>query len=123
MPVRWTIDHAEKLVEVAVEGETSRDDAAGFLDAIEAEQAIPYRKLLDCTLAAPRIDEPVMAFVGARIAAYRNPGPIAVIVPASGPIDGLARLFLLVVEIDNTRARVFRAVAEGRQWLEARRQS
>ena len=122
MSIRWTIDHGQKLVEVVMEGETVRDEAMALFDAIEGEDAIPYRKLFDSTAIAAKMDEQLMAEVGSRIAKYRNPGPFAVVVPPRGPADGFARLFLLIVEINSSRARVFRDIAEARQWLETRRE-
>ena len=108
MPIRWTINHSERLVDAVLDGEISQEDATQFFDAIEAADAIPYRKLVDATKTPAKIDEKILAIVGERIARNRSRSPIAVVVPATGPVDGLARLFLLVAEVESNRARVFR---------------
>ena len=118
MPLRWNIDHSQRLVEVFAEGESGPDEYTVMLDAIEAANAVPYRKLLDATLlrAGPSAGNNMPAFAS-RIAAYAHAGPFAVIV-SQGPADGLARLFLLLADAQN-RARVFRDRGEARQWLDA----
>jgi hypothetical protein len=121
MPARWTIDHSEKLVEAVIDGVVGLEEAIAFFDALEAENAVSYRKLIDATSAPAKIDSQIMAIVGARMARNRSEAAFAVVVPSSGPLDGLARLYLLVVDSDSGRARVFRDKAEARQWLETRK--
>jgi len=121
MPARWTIDHSEKLVDIVLDGEVSPQEVTTFFDTLEAENAISYRKLIDATNSPAKIDSQIMALVGARMARNRSDAAFAVVVPSSGPLDGLARLYLLVVDSDSGRARVFRDVAEARQWLETRK--
>jgi hypothetical protein len=121
MPIRWTVDHAERLVDVVLDGETSQEDVEQFFDAIDAADAVPYRKFVDATNTPAKIDEKILAIVGNRMARNESRGPIAVVVPATGPVDGLARLFLLVAEVDGSRSRVFRDTATARQWLDTRK--
>lgn len=120
MPIRWTVDHAERLVEAVLEGGVSKEDATQFFDAIEAANAIPYRKFVDATNTPGKIDEKVLALVAERMARNKSRSPIAVVVPATGRVDGLARLFLLIAEADGDRSRVFRDAAAARQWLDTR---
>ena len=117
MAVRWTFDHARKFAEIVLTGETGEEEAARFFDALEAANAQPYRKLVDAREAVPKIDEGILKLVTARIAAYRNPGPIAAVVDGAY-FDGLARLFILAVDAER-RTRVFRSIEEARAWLEA----
>ena len=121
MPLRWTIDHSQRLVEVFADGESGPDEYTAMLDAIEDANAVPYRKLLDATRlkAGPSAGNNMPAFAS-RIAAYAHAGPFAVLV-APGPADGLARLFLLLADAQG-RARVFRDAAEARQWLDSQAQ-
>jgi hypothetical protein len=121
MPIRWTIDHSERLVDAVLDGEISLEDTAQFFDAIEAADAVPYRKLIDATNTPAKIDEKILGIAGERMARNQSRSPIAVVVPATGPIDGLARLFLLVALVDSERARVFRDAAAARQWLDTRK--
>ena len=119
MPARWTFDHPLKRVEIILEGETTADDARRFLDALEAANAVPYGKLFDATRAIPRIDNQALAVVGSRIATFKNPGPIAIVMPAGGLLEGNAKLFTRAVDVDS-RTRVFRTVAEAREWLDSK---
>ena len=119
MPVRWTFDHSLKRVEIVMEGETSPDDATRFLDALEAANAVSYGKLFDATRVIPKIDNRALAIVGSRIATFRNPGPIAIVMPAGGVLEGNAKLFTMAVDADS-RTRVFRTVTEAREWLDSR---
>jgi len=121
IPIRWTINHSEQFVDAVLDGEISQEDTTQFFDAIEAAEAIPYRKLVDATKTPAKIDEKVLAISAERMARNGSRSPIAVIVPATGPIDGLARLFLLIAEVDGDRARVFREATAARQWLDARK--
>ena len=61
MPIRWTVNHAERLVDLALDGEVSQEDATQFFDAIEAAGAIPYRKFVDATNTPAKIDEKILA--------------------------------------------------------------
>ena len=117
MPARWKFDHAKRLVEVVLTGDTSAEEATRFFEELEAADAIPYDKLFDAVEATPRIDEKIMAIVGKRVASYKSDGLLAVAVPGAY-FDGLAKLFLLAVDVSN-RARVFRTVTEARQWLDS----
>lgn len=49
MPIRWTVNHAERLVELVLDGDVSIEDATHFFDGLEAANAIPYRKFVDAT--------------------------------------------------------------------------
>ena len=121
IPIRWTINHSEQFVDAVLDGEISQEDTTQFFDALEAAEAIPYRKLVGATKTPAKIDEKILAIAAERMARNRSRSPIAVIVPATGPIDGLARLFLLIAEVDGDRARVFREATAARQWLDARK--
>lgn len=120
MPIRWTVDHEERLVELVLDGDVSIEDATQFFDALEAANAVPYRKFVDATNTPAKIDEKLLAVVAGRMARNQSRSPIAVLVPATGPVHGLARLFLLIAEADGDRSRVFRDAAAARQWLETR---
>jgi|SRR5579872_6234873 len=117
MPVRWTIDHSQQFVEIAAEGPTQTSDFVKMLDALEAENAVPYKKLLDVTQIVARMTGEDLPAVAERVARNRKrSGPFAVIVAPSGPQDGLARLFVLLAEAQG-HGRVFRDPAEARQWI------
>jgi hypothetical protein len=116
MAARWTFDHDRRLVEVVLNGDTTYEEASRFLDDLETSGAVQYNKVFDALEAAPKVDEKMIALVTQRIAALKSESLIAVVVPGAY-FDGLAKLFLLAVDV-STRARVFRSVAEAHQWLE-----
>ena len=68
MPIRWTINDSERLVDVILDGEVSQEDATQLFDAVEAVDAIPYCKFVDATNTPAKIDEKVLAIVGGRMA-------------------------------------------------------
>lgn len=116
MPLRWIIDHAQRLIEIIVEGESDSAAFTKLLDAIEAEGAVGYRKLLDVSGATGRMDGRDMPKIAERVSQYRNAGPFAVVAAPKGPTDGLARLFVLLAEAQD-RGRVFREAQPAREWL------
>jgi hypothetical protein len=123
MPLRWKFDHANKIVEIVLEGETKDVEAVTrFLDLVEAEGAVPYGKLIDATKALVKIDNNVMAAIARRIATFVDPGPLAILLPQGGPLEGHAKLFMMAVDVES-RARIFRTETEARQWLLARMQA
>jgi len=123
MALRWTFDHANKIVEIVLEGETKDvETVTRFLDLVEAEGAVPYGKLIDATKALAKIDNNLMAAIARRIAMFVDPGPLAILLPQGGPLEGHAKLFMMAVDVDS-RARVFRTDAEAREWLLSRMQA
>lgn len=123
MALSWTFDHANKIVEIVLEGETTDVEAVSrFLDLVEAEGAVPYGKLIDATKALAKIDNNLMAMISQRISTFVNPGPLAILLPQGGPMEGHAKLFMMAVDVDS-RARVFRAEPEAREWLLSRLQA
>ena len=123
MPLRWKFAHANKIVEIVLEGETKDVEAVTrFLDLVEAEGAVPYGKLIDATKALVKIDNNVMAAIARRIATFVDPGPLAILLPQGGPLEGHAKLFMMAVDVES-RARIFRTETEARQWLLARMQA
>jgi hypothetical protein len=123
MSVRWAFDHANKIVEIVLEGETKDVElVARFMDEIEAEGAVPYGKLFDATKALAKIDNKLMAVIAQRISRFVDPGPLAIVLPQGGPLEGHAKLFMMAVDVDS-RARVFRTESEAREWLMSRMQA
>ena len=119
MPVRWTVDHARELFEVVGEGPAQPADMHAILDAMEKENAVSYRKLIDARKIVAAFDGRNFGPLIARLAAFENPGPFAFVVPTGGPADGVSRLFLLVSDLES-RGRIFRDIEEARAWLMTR---
>jgi hypothetical protein len=116
MPVRWNIDPSRRLVEVVAEGDSDVSEFVSLMDAIEAANAVSYKKLIDVRLLTGRLHGGNIGSMAERIARQKNAGPFAVLVASGGPQDGLARLFVLIAEAQS-RARVFRVEEEAREWL------
>jgi hypothetical protein len=123
MSLSWKFDHANKIVEIVLEGETKDVEAVTrFLDLVEAEGAVPYGKLIDATKSLAKIDNTLMAAIARRIALFVDPGPLAILLPQGGPLEGHAKLFMMAVDVDS-RARVFHTEPEAREWLLSRMQA
>ncbi len=116
MPVRWNIDPSRQLVDIVADGDCDISDFTKLMDAIEAANAVPYKKFIDVRLLTGQLQGGNLSPMGERITRYPNAGPFAVLVASGGPQDGLARLFVLIAEVQR-RARVFRVESEAREWL------
>jgi hypothetical protein len=49
MPLKWTIDRAQRLVTVIADGEVTLEQGEEYLDTIVVADTMPYAKLLDYT--------------------------------------------------------------------------
>jgi len=95
MPIRFSIDHARRLVLARAEGEIALKDIEAFTDAVMVENAMPYRKLFDGRGSHGKYDDHDLMQLGARISAYASVerrGALA-IVPSEEYLD-LARRFV-----------------------------
>ena len=84
MPVTWSISHEEQLVVAIAEGEVVRGDIDGYLSAMIAEGAMPYRKLFDLTFAPMALAAADLRALGKRVTDYAKADP-------SGPRRRIAR--------------------------------
>ncbi len=118
MPLRWNIDHENKLLHVVAEGPVSLKDMEAHFDAIVIENALSYAKLFDGSAGWPELSDHDILMLGARLSAYTETfenGPLAVV----GDGD-LARFsFRRFVNISPSKrpARLFRTEADARAWL------
>jgi hypothetical protein len=83
LPLEYKIDHADRLVTVAGEGVVLLDDILGYFDALVAENAMSYPKLVDGRRTEPQVSDDDMLVIGARVSGYaaHDPrGPIAAVV-------------------------------------------
>src|SRR4051812_8766393 len=95
MPLEWTISQGTRLVLAVAKGELEPEGVRGFLAAIDAAGARPYRKIIDITGLTTRFDAAAInSFAG--IIREREVGsavgPIA-IVATGGPAAEQARAF------------------------------
>ena len=84
MPIRFSIDHARRLVVARAEGEVALKDIEEFTDAVMVENAMPYRKLFDGRGSQGKYDDHDLMQLGARISAYSSVerrGALAIVPP------------------------------------------
>jgi hypothetical protein len=119
MPVKWSINHDERLVSAAAEGEASFADLEEYTSGMIAAGGLPYRKLFDATYVAPgslRLAE-LWAFSKQVLAlAKAGPmGPIAIVVGSELERE-MAEAF---GKVDAGRPlAIFSDAAKARQWLD-----
>jgi len=117
MPIRFSIDHARRLVLARAEGEIALKDIEAFTDAVMVENAMPYRKLFDGRGSHGKYDDHDLMQLGARISAYASVerrGALA-IVPSDEYLD-LAKRFINLGK-SGRPARVFADPDEALRWL------
>ena len=120
MPLRWDIDHPEKLVRVTGEGTVTLKDVELYLDQIVTAGAMPYAKLFDAIKVDPKYDDHDLMMLGARMSAYRatlKSGPLAFVV-AGGPTYEAIQRYINLTPAERAVA-VFPTVDKARAWLEA----
>ena len=119
MPVKWWINHEERLVQASVEGEASLPDLEEYMSGVAAAGGMPYRKLFDATYVAPgalRLAE-LRAFSKKVLELAKGGplGPIAIVVGSELEQD-MAEAF---GRVDAGRPlAIFSSAAKARQWLD-----
>ena len=121
MPITWTISPAERLVTVKAEGPVTLKDVEDYLDAVVVKDAMPYRKLVDCTAMQPIASDGEMMQLGGRMRAYvatLEGGPLAFVVTRPDVLDYVKRYINLVMGATRP-VKIFQTVDEARRWLDA----
>lgn len=119
MPIVWTIDHDQRLLNAVCEGDVTLRDLEDYLDAVVVAGSMPYRKLFDGTRGDSKLTDEEMMQLGARIRAYHmtgSMGPLAIAVTTEHT-HGLARLFGALAAADRP-IKIFRDVRAARRWLD-----
>lgn len=123
MPVTWTISHEDRLVTVTAEGPVTLKEAEEYLDAIVVNDAMPYRKLVDCTAMQTDATDEEMMQLGGRMRAYvatLEGGPLAFVVTRPDVLDYVRRYINLVMGATRP-VKIFDSVGEARRWLDAQK--
>jgi hypothetical protein len=121
MPITWTISHAERLVTVKADGPVTLRNVEEYLDAIVVNDAMPYRKLVDCTAMQPIASDEEMMQLGGRMRAYvatLEGGPLAFVATTPDVLDYVRRYINLVMGATRP-VKIFKTVDEARRWLDA----
>ena len=118
MPLKWTISHADKMVEATASGHVSLQDIERYLDDVMVSGALPYRKLFDASQAVSAPVDGEIMLLGARLSAYTGLGPlgpIAIVAPTI-TIRQQVQLFATLAPA-NRPLKIFQAVEVARKWL------
>jgi hypothetical protein len=118
MPLKWTIDHAQRMVRITAQGEVTLKQVEEYLDAVVVADAMPYAKLFDCTQMVTRATDDEMMELGARMRAYAGvmkSGPLCIVV-ATPEIFDYTRRYINLAQVDRP-AQICRTVAEAEAWL------
>ncbi|MDP1965311.1 MAG: hypothetical protein Q8K93_24265 [Reyranella sp.] len=120
MPLKWTISHADRMVEAVASGQVGLQDIERYLDDVMVSNALPYRKLFDASQTAFGLDGDDMMMLGARLSAYTGLGPIGplAIVAPTPELRQQARLFAVLSPADRP-LKIFKTAKAARKWLEA----
>lgn len=123
MPITWTISHADRLVTMKAEGPVTLEEAEEYLDDIVINDAMPYRKLVDCTAMHTNVGDDEMMQLGARMRAYvatLQGGPLAFVVTKPDVLDYVRRYINLAMGATRP-VKIFTTVDEARRWLDAQK--
>lgn len=123
MPITWTISPAERLVTVKADGVVTLQNAEEYLDALVVNDAMPYRKLVDCTTMQPTVSDEQMMQLGGRMRAYvatLEGGPLAFVVTRPDVLDYVKRYINLVMGATRP-VKIFETVDEAHRWLDTQK--
>jgi len=118
MPLKWTIDHAQRMVRIAAQGEVTLKQVEEYLDAIVVADAMSYGKLFDCTQMVTHATDDEMMELGARMRAYdgvMKSGPLCLVV-ATPEMLNYTRRYINLAQVDRP-TQICKTVAEAEAWL------
>ncbi len=118
MPLKWKIDHAERLVTVTAQGEVTVEQTEKYLDAVVVADAMPYAKLVDCAAMVTHASDDDMMRLAARIRAYAGVmpgGPLCFVVATPEMLD-YTRRYINLGQADRP-TEICKTVAEAKAWL------
>ena len=93
MPIELKIDHERRFATVQMTGTAVGEDLLGYFDALVAEGAMPYAKLVDARHATPAVSEQDMAAVADKVRSLAAFDPRGRAIETFATIDG-ARAWL-----------------------------
>ena len=121
MPMRWTISHDARLVEVTADGPVTLPEIEAYFDALIVAGAQPYAKLLDATTMEARLSDADVMAIGARMSAYIKDqkwegGPAAFVATSRANREFIKRFINLAAT--PREAKIFQTVDDARRWLD-----
>ena len=121
MPLTWAISHADRLVTMKAMEPVTLQEAEEYLDDIVVNDAMSYRKLVDCTVMRTDVSDDEMMQLGARMRAYvatLQGGPLAFVVTKPDVLEYVRRYINLVMGATRP-VKIFPTAGEARRWLDA----
>lgn len=118
MPIRLKIIPLHQSVLGETEGEVTLADLLGYFDAIEAADALHYRKIFDSTNGTSALSDGDVAILQVRMQAFMERGKVGpfAIVASSQRHNRLTNICQAVASADRP-LRVFRDIHSARLWL------
>jgi len=120
MPLHWTIDPEDQLVTTVADGDVTRRDVEGLVEAVHSAGAHAYRKLFDGSRGDTAMSAEDLLALGVLMRSYhaRVPaGPLAIVLPAD-KAEKIARVLGALAAADRP-LRVFNGIAAARRWIAA----
>ena len=119
MPLHWTIDPERKLVTVRADGPVTRVDADAYLDAVETDGAISYRKLYDGSAGELGMDDQELMAIAIRFRSYHHlPVGALAIVLADDKLEVVGRMLGILASADRPM-KLFASLPAAQRWLES----
>lgn len=118
MPLTFTIDHDKRFVHATAEGRVVLKDVEDYFDVLMVQDAMPYPKLVDATLAQFEATDDDIMTLGARVSAYAavDPrGPICLVAVTDEAFNMLRRFANLGGA--ERASKIVTTVDEGLRWL------
>lgn len=119
MTLHWTIDSEKRLMTAVAEGDVTRADMEGYLQAMASAGAMAYRKLFDGSRGDTSMTPDDLLALGGAIRANHLSGPmgpLAVVVPAS-KMELVSRVIGMLAVADRPM-RVFTDSRLASRWIE-----
>src|SRR5689334_21055553 len=101
MSVHLAIDSREQLFIASAEGDVTKEELDGVLDALQGDGVAGYRKLFDATRASTRLDNHELLAIGVRLKALQDRplGPLAFVLQKQR-LGRLARVLGILATAD-----------------------
>ena len=117
MPLRWTIDHDERLVTAVAEGNLATGDVEQYLASVVAEAAMTYRKIFDVSSPGVSLAIQEMQALGRSMRRFAKDGamgPLALVVGGHSHLQ--AALFADGAGVHRP-VQIFKTRVQAEQWL------
>jgi hypothetical protein len=118
MPLQWSINSGEQLIDITAKGNVTRADVDGLLDAVVGAKALGYRKIVDCTAGILAMNAEDIIAIAVRVRELHQSaviGAAALVLPEE-PMEPVNRL-LGALAAANRPLRLFRSRQLAEDWI------